>query len=404
MDKLKKKFQNLSLKKSLLLVSAVCLSTVCILSAVTILFFSGMRQRLLDLRPVIITDYVLESSDSDTGGKHILPQEYRYGTLSGNQLILCRCATILMVFLPIVYIISGSVFLAGLYYRLKLRAPMQELRSGIAHISGQDLDFRMEYISDDELGRLCGAFEQMKNEISESNRRMWDTLQQRKALTASVSHDLRTPITVVRGYLDYLDRSLENGSLSRETLELTVRNMASAAERLERYVDCVKDIQKIEEIEIRREPIALQEFLSDLSDDFSVLAQRSQKLTEFSFFSESIQIETDREMLAKVLENIFDNALRFAGEKIIFTASQSGDFILLSVLDDGRGFTQQELSAAPSLFYSSPDNGGCFGIGLSICRILCGKLGYALHLENRSPHGAAVTVRIPKDSLNFSQN
>ena len=148
----------------------------------------------------------------------------------------------------------------------------------------------------------------------------------------------------------------------------------------------------------------MQEFLSDLSDDFSVLAQRSQKLTEFSFFSESIQIETDREMLAKVLENIFDNALRFAGEKIIFTASQSGDFILLSVLDDGRGFTQQELSAAPSLFYSSPDNGGCFGIGLSICRILCGKLGYALHLENRSPHGAAVTVRIPKDSLNFSKN
>lgn len=68
MDKLKKKFQNLPLKKSLLLVSAVCLSTVCILSAVTILFFSGMRQRLLDLRPVIITDYVLESSDADTGG------------------------------------------------------------------------------------------------------------------------------------------------------------------------------------------------------------------------------------------------------------------------------------------------------------------------------------------------
>lgn len=308
-----------------------------------------------------------------------------------------------MVFLPIAYIISGSVFLAGLYYRLKLRAPMLELRSGIAHISGQDLDFRMEYISDDELGRLCGAFEQMKNEISESNRRMWKTLQQRKALTASVSHDLRTPITVVRGYLDYLDRSLENGSLSRETLELTVRNMASAAERLERYVDCVKDIQKIEEIEIRREPIALQEFLSDLSDDFSVLAQRSQKLTEFSFSPNPYRLRRTEKCSPRCWKIFLTMRFGLPVKNYFYRITERR---LHTSLRPGR---RQRIHTAgivrsPIALYSSPDNGGCFGIGLSICRILCGKLGYALHLENRSPHGAAVTVRIPKDSLNFSQN
>lgn len=73
------------------------------------------------------------------------------------------------------------------------------------HISQQDLDFQIQYTSDDELGQLCDTFEHMKNEIYKSNSKMWNMLQERKALTASVSHDLRTPITVLNGYLDYLE-------------------------------------------------------------------------------------------------------------------------------------------------------------------------------------------------------
>ena len=67
---------------------------------------------------------------------------------------------------------------------------------------------------------------------------------EKKALTASVSHDLRTPITVLNGYLDYLEKSIERETLTNETLQTTIKNMTEAVDRLKRYVECVKDIQK----------------------------------------------------------------------------------------------------------------------------------------------------------------
>ena len=172
--------------------------------------------------------------------------------------------------------------------------------------------------------------------------------------------------------------------------------MTQAAERLERYVECVKDIQKIEDIEIRNGKIDLKKFISNISKDFTILAEQYGKQVEIRDMSETKQIVSDEEMLSKILENIFDNALRFAAEKIEIEVTEEKNNILFSVQDDGNGFTEDELKAATSFYYSSPINGGSFGIGLSICKILCGKLGGSLRLKNRPGSGAAVTMVIEK--------
>ena len=91
---------------------------------------------------------------------------------------------------------------------------------------------------------------------------MWNMLQERKALTASVSHDLRTPITVLNGYLDYLEKSIERETLTNETLQTTIKNMTEAVDRLKRYVECVKDIQKMEDIEIKKDNYNLKELIA----------------------------------------------------------------------------------------------------------------------------------------------
>ena len=148
-----------------------------------------------------------------------------------------------MVALPVLYVIVGSIVMAKLYYKLKIQKPLLSLNNGVEHISQQDLDFQIEYTSNDELGRLCNAFECMKKEIYTSNRKMWNMLQERKALTASVSHDLRTPITVINGYLDYLDKASHKQIITEETLRSTIKQMKGAVQRLERYVECVKDIR-----------------------------------------------------------------------------------------------------------------------------------------------------------------
>ena len=97
-----------------------------------------------------------------------------------------------------------------------------------------------------------------------------------------------------------------------------------------------------------------------------------------------------------MLENVFDNALRFSNDKIRLTIEETEHCVSFVIQDDGIGFTPEELSSAASFFYGSPTNGGNFGIGLSISKILCEKLGGVLYLRNRPEHGASVTIKIHK--------
>lgn len=394
MDKIKKVFQKMSLKKSLVLLALICLGVVSVFSIVTVVTFSNIRQKILDTRPIVVTDY---TSEYQTNNEiTVIPREYTHGELSKENKIYYWIVTIFMAVLPVLYVIAASVLVAKLYYKLKLQTPLENLKNGISHISEQDLDFQLQYTSDDELGELCDTFEFMKNEIYKSNRKTWDMLQERKTLTASISHDLRTPITVINGYLDYLEKSIERESLTSEVLQTTVKNMTGAVNRLERYVECVRDIQKMEDIEIRKESFDFKELITDITREFSILATEHNKRLETHDLSKTLLIETDKDMLLKVMENIFDNALRFSVDKIILTIEETKDCFSFQVQDDGIGFTTEELNSATSFFYSSPVNGGNFGIGLSISKILCEKLGGGLYLENTPNHGAIVTIKIKK--------
>ena len=400
MGKIKETFQKMSLKKSLLILAVFWLSLVGVLSIATILKCSDIRQEILDTRPIIITDHIIDDTNrnnmENNNGVTAVPQKYTHGELSKENQVYYWCITILMVSLPIAYIIFASFMVAKLYYKWKLQIPLEHLKNGMYHISQQDLDFQIPYTSNDELGQLCDTFENMKNEIYISNRKMWDMLQERKALTASVSHDLRTPITVINGYLDYLEKSIERETLSNDTLQITIKNMAEAVERLKRYVECVKDIQKIEDIEIRQENCNLKELISNITREFSILATQKNREFVIQDYSKSVCISTDKAMLLKILENIFDNALRFSHEKIIFSIEEKKEYLYFSMQDDGIGFTTEELKSATSFFFSSSTNGGNFGIGLSICKILCEKLGGDMCLDNTAEHGANITIRIKK--------
>lgn len=400
MGKIKETFQKMSLKKSLLVLAVFCLSLVSVLSIVTILKCSDIRQEILDTRPIIITDYIIDDTNKnnmeDNNGVTVIPQKYTHGELSKENQVYYWCITILMVSLPIAYIVIASYMVAKLYYKWKLQIPLEHLKNGMDHISQQDLDFQIPYTSHDELGQLCDTFEHMKNEIYKSNRKMWNMLQERKALTASVSHDLRTPITVINGYLEYLEKSIERGTLTNETLQTTIKNMTEAADRLKRYVECVKDIQRIEDIEIKKENYDLKELIANITKEFSILAAQKNKKVVIQDFSKSAFISTDKAMLSKILENIFDNALRFSSEKIVFSIKEKEEYLYFSIQDDGVGFTTEELKSATSFFFSSSTNGGNFGIGLSICKILCEKLGGDMCLDNTAEHGAIITIRIKK--------
>lgn len=366
---------------------------VIVLSIGIVVFFDQIKNNLDSKRLVNI-----ELSEVYIGdGEYILPyttpvELYAEIPLSNSETILYYFSSFMMLSGPLLIIIGGLALIVYSYYRLKIAQPLKQLNDGIIEITKQNLDFKLEINSDDELGALCKTFETMREELYQNNLLLYQMAQQRQLLNLSVSHDLRTPITILKGYLDFLEQNLER--LPLDTTKKTIYSMQKASNRLARYVECIQDIHKVEEIAVKKEQIVLATLIDDLSADFNTNALKNDKQLIINNQTASPIINSDEEIIFKILENILNNAFRFARKQVIITISEDNNCLFFAIKDDGTGFSDQDLQEATKMYYHSNSNQGTFGIGLTISSILSSKLGGNLKIANQN--GALVTVKIKK--------
>ena len=232
----------------------------------------------------------------------------------------------------------------------------------------------------------------MRKELRYNSKALWETLRQRKLLNASVAHDLRTPITVLKGYVDFLEKNIPQDKLTEEMLIDTISSMQGAVLRLERYVECVRDVEKIEGIEIKRERQDTVLVLKEIESNICQLKndKRIDFLTDISLPSVNI----DKSVLFRVLENLLQNAMRYMNEQIVVGVYQKDNLFLMSVKDDGKGFSEEDLRQATNMFYGKEKGNEHFGIGLGVCRLLCEKHGGFLEIGNNDISGAYVIAAL----------
>ena len=151
-------------------------------------------------------------------------------------------------------ITAALAFLADAwwFYHWKIKKPLAILNQAAQKIGQSDLDFHVESPSADELGKLCQSFETMRASLEENNRALWDAVEERKRLNAAFSHDLRTPLTVLQGYSDLLLDALPSGDLSPEKTVDTVLTMKRSLVRLQRYVESMNSLQRLEDLHPHR--------------------------------------------------------------------------------------------------------------------------------------------------------
>ena len=296
-----------------------------------------------------------------------------------------------MAVLPAVCLLLGMAVSSRIFYRLKLREPLRELQNGMEKAARDDLDFSISYDSEDELGRLCRSMERMRRELCRSQERTWELLQQRRLLSASVAHDLRTPVTVLKGYLDYLKEDGCDKKVSDEDIRTAVCGMDEAVKRLERYAGCVQDIDRLENVKVQRQKESVDELVQELQRDISSLSADKKIVVSCSL--SQTEIDLDKQLVFRVIENLVQNAVRYAADEVKVELCGEDNFLLIRVSDDGKGFPPESLNRAADLFFTT-ENSGHFGIGLNICRILCEKLGGTLTLENQENGGACVTAAV----------
>lgn len=387
------KIKTKSLKTSMAVTFLITICVIAMLSSVTIFAANQVQHEMLKKRYMTINSPDFQV-DEDTGN-YILDidnNNITWQPLSRWDTVAYYGSYVAMVGLPVFYIAVGIGAAAAVYYRKKLREPITQLQNGVERIQEDNLDFHIEYDGDDELGRLCCSMEKMRRELRQKHKALWESLEQRKLLNASVSHDLRTPITVLKGYLDYLEKNIPQDKLTEDMLFDTVSSMQGAVNRLELYVESVRDIEKIENIEIEKRSENVKLLLNELRSNVRQLAGNKEIIISNDITVDKIQI--DKGVFFRILENLLQNALRYAEKQVSINLSHKKDFLILTVKDDGKGFSAADLEKATTVFYSNDKEKQHFGIGLSVCKILCEKHGGLLYVGNQKEKGACVTAKL----------
>ena len=139
-------------------------------------------------------------------------------------------------------------------YQKKIRKPLGALRMAAEKIAGNDLDFEIGYENRDELGELCLEFDRMKNQLTQNNRKMWRMVEDEQVLRAAIAHDIRTPLTVLKGYQEMMLEFLPGETLDRETLLHMLCESMGQIERLERFLGRMRAFSALEQQPLSCQP------------------------------------------------------------------------------------------------------------------------------------------------------
>lgn len=311
-------------------------------------------------------------------------------SLTPKRKLAYQALGLIMVAAP-TFFSFGAILLCSLYfYRRKLREPLELLGVATEKIARQDLDFTIDYKCSDELGRLSRSFENMRLALLKSNRAMWEMMEERRLLQASVAHDLRNPIAIIEGYTEYLENGFQRGGMPREKLFRILRNLNLAAKRLGDYTESVRLWNQWSEAEPDKKYLPAAEMAEAMAVDFGVLCEKRGMMLKLKNTLPVQEIFVDETLLHRVLENIVTNGLRYARKEISMEFVLCRSVLTVTVRDDGEGFSREALKGkGKSLLSAGKD--GHLGIGLSVSRLLCEKHGGGLEIANGSK-GACVKV------------
>ena len=269
-----------------------------------------------------------------------------------------------------------------------LTRPLRELTQATRAVSQGDLSQEVPVRSQDELGELARAFNQMSHDLARGQN-------QRRQMTADIAHELRTPLSLILGYAE----ALRDGALPATTESHTI--IHDEAVRLTRLVDDLRALSLAEagELPLLRRATAVAPLLEQLAAAHQPRAQQQAISLQTDLPADLPPITADPDRLKQVIANLLDNALRHTpeGGQITLSARQNGPELAIAVRDSGPGIAPEDLPRVFDRFYradKSRTRGGS-GLGLAIARSIAQAHGGRLTVDSQPGQGATFTLWLP---------
>ena len=255
-------------------------------------------------------------------------------------------------------------------------APLDRLRTATRRIKEGDLNFSVSTEGVSEIADLCQDFEDMRRRLKENAEEKVVFDRESKELISNISHDLKTPITAVKGYVEGIMDGVAN---TPEKMERYIKTIYNKANEMDRLINELTFYSKMDtnKIPYTFNKIYVTEFFDDCAEDLNV--ELSAKNVEFSYSNyvePEVMVIADAEQIKRVVNNIVSNSLKYTGDgkqkRINLRVKDVGDFIQVEIEDNGKGIAAKDLPNIFDRFYrtdaSRNSSKGGSGIGLSIVK------------------------------------
>lgn len=348
-----------------------------------------------------------------TNGKNIV-QPYRVRIVDrGNEVILLRyrltsqfsnpvlrriCPTSDFCLIGLIMIeIIVLLLLASHWFGKYTGRKIDKLLIVTRKIEKQDLDFKIESSGIFEVDRALSALEHLKQALKNSLAEQWQADKLRQEQISALAHDLKTPLTIIRGNTELLYDTIlaDNQKECADYIESSVVQMQD-------YIETLIDMTKAKEkFPFRRENVKLSSLLQEIRTQAKGLCAVKNIYLEWRENVEREYIFADSEQLIRVFANVLSNAIEYTptGKTVFFEVSEKDNSILCSITDMGSGFSPEALKHATELFFmdeQSRHSKSHYGIGLYVANSILAQHGGQLILSNSEKTGGAqVIIKIP---------
>jgi two-component system OmpR family sensor kinase len=289
-------------------------------------------------------------------------------------------------------LISGGIalviaVLAGYLVARALAARVKRLERAARKVAAGDFSQPIRADSDDELGRLAAAFDDMQNQLARLDRA-------RKQFIASASHELRTPIFSLGGFLELL----ADEDLDEDTRRQFLDQIRGQVDRMRNLSVELLDLSRLEAgaLELRPEPTDVGQLAREVAAEFTPAAVGHRSDVTLDLRPDPIELECDPERVAQVLRILLDNALRHTppGTGVRVSAARSNGHVRLEVSDQGLGIKRQNMPHIFEPFFTSNEEAQGAGLGLAIARELADRMSGRLTVRS-APGSTTFSLVLP---------
>lgn len=282
-----------------------------------------------------------------------------------------------LFFTALVILIFTSVSV-GLWIYRSVATPLVKLRKATQNIKDGNLDFVLDVEGTDEFAELCRDFEEMRRRLKESAEEKLVLDKENKELISNISHDLKTPITAVKGYVEGI---MDGVADTPEKMDRYVRTIYNKTVEMDHLINELTFYSKIDtnRIPYTFSKLNVEDYFSDCAEEVGLeLETRGIQLCYTNYVDSDVQVIADGEQIRRVIHNIISNAIKYMdkgkGMKgiIQIRVKDVGDFVQVEIEDNGKGIAAKDLPYIFDRFYrtdvSRNSAKGGSGIGLSIVR------------------------------------